>query len=410
MTFYNWLASTLLGDKVKKYGMCKTVPFFLFCIPWILCARHTLAAEHALALPTLTAAAESGLEISVGEPRMISGSEGYHWFPATMLQLKDGSILLGFSVSPDAHTENLVEGSPQALLRSIDGGENWFLQRSFAGYREGVPTMALDDGLLLSLKFVLRMKASGEIFTYTWVSRDGGKTFDGLTETPMTFPEIPQERLGAGGGRYAILALEGKCFQHKNADLMCTLDGRFQGDAKSRSMLIRSTNKGTSWSYVSTVARDPEIDFVEPAITSLPNGDLLCMIRTGSGKPMYQTRSMDGGQTWTQPVSTGVNGVRPMLVVMSNGVVACSYGRVSSTLSSRDRWTNPSLGDQIMFSLDSGETWTEPTIIYDGPSTGYTSIVEVKPGKLLYVYYSLRYGWSRTKNRIMMVNVKVTRK
>ena len=393
--------------RAKIPGMSKRLPGLLFCIPLILCARYTLPAGPGSVLPTLTAEAESGLEILVGEPRVISASEGYHWFPATMLELKDKSILLGFSVSPDTVAENLVEGSTHALLRSIDRGENWFLQKSLAGHGAVVPSLVLDDGLLLGLHYILRRKAGGQLFTYSWVSRNNGRTFEGPTETPMEFPQVPQERPGQRSVPYALLYVDGKCFQEKTGDLLCTVDGKFQGDKKYRSMLIRSRDRGASWSYVSTVAQDPSIDFNEPAITSLPNGDLLCMIRTGSGKPMYYCRSTDG-QTWSTPVSAGVNGVRPMLVAMSNGVVACSYGRVN--VSSRDRLTNPSLGDQIIFSLDSGETWTEPTIIYDGPSTGYTSILEVRPGELLYVYDALRYGWHSTKNRIMRVNIKVRRR
>ena len=45
-----------------------------------------------------------------------------------------------------------------------------------------------------------------------------------------------------------------------------------------------------------------------------------------------------------------------------------------------------------------------------GPARGYTSILEVRPGELLYVYDALRYGWHSTKNRIMRVNIKVRRR
>ena len=115
---------------------------------------------------------------------------------------------------------------------------------------------------------------------------------------------------------------------------------------------------------------------------------------------MFQSRSTDGGQTWSKPVSAGVNGVRPQMVLMSNGVIACSYGRVSHP---------PSLGDQVMFSLDGGETWTHHTTIYHGPSTGYTSMAEVRPGELLYAYDVLGFGWTR-RNNIMTANIKVERK
>jgi hypothetical protein len=68
------------------------------------------------------------------------------------------------------------------------------------------------------------------------------------------------------------------------------------------------------------------------------------------------------------------------MCLLSNGVLACSYGRP---------------GNRIMFSADgTGRKWTDRLQIYEythghskhGGSFGYTGIVEVQPGKLLYVY------------------------
>ena len=59
---------------------------------------------------------------------------------------------------------------------------------------------------------------------------------------------------------------------------------------------------------------------------------------------------------------------------MTGGVLACSYGRP---------------GNRIMFSADgTGREWTDWIQIYEYQrgSFGYTSIVEVQPGKLLFVY------------------------
>ena len=59
---------------------------------------------------------------------------------------------------------------------------------------------------------------------------------------------------------------------------------------------------------------------------------------------------------------------------MTNGVLACSYGRP---------------GNRIMFSVDgTGRQWTDRLKVYEYPrgSFGYTGIVEVAPGQLLFVY------------------------
>jgi hypothetical protein len=59
---------------------------------------------------------------------------------------------------------------------------------------------------------------------------------------------------------------------------------------------------------------------------------------------------------------------------MTGGVLACSYGRP---------------GNRILFSADgTGRKWTDCIQIYEYQrgSFGYTGIVEVQPGQLLYVY------------------------
>ena len=98
-----------------------------------------------------------------------------------------------------------------------------------------------------------------------------------------------------------------------------------------------------------------------------------------------------------------VCGVRPRLRQLSNGVIACSYGRVTSP---------PSLGDQIIFSTDGGQTWTDPTVLYHGPSTGYTCMLEIRPNELLLVYDTQCFGWvdrPGVANAIMSVTIGVER-
>ena len=95
----------------------------------------------------------------------------------------------------------------------------------------------------------------------------------------------------------------------------------------------RSTDGGRTFEPVRVF--HPEIDgepvgdqgFCEPDMVILANGDILCMMRTGSRSPMYQSRSTDGGSTWTTPESIGWPGVKPDLQLLTNGVLACSSGR-----------------------------------------------------------------------------------
>ena len=114
-----------------------------------------------------------------------------------------------------------------------------------------------------------------------------------------------------------------------------------------------------------------------------------------------QARSTDGGKTWGEFKETGSLGVDPDLWLMSNGVLACSYGRP---------------GNRIMFSIDgTGKEWADRLKIYEYTrgSFGYTGIVEVEPNKLLFVYdrhdaYP-EYGGKRT-TAIQGVTITVRRK
>lgn len=86
---------------------------------------------------------------------------------------------------------------------------------------------------------------------------------------------------------------------------------------------------------------------------------------------MKQVFSHDAGKTWSTPTKLEVGKVLPDLVLMSNGVLACSYGRPASCL---------------MFSLDGGKTWPSHHVISEKVGFNYTSIREISPGKLLYIH------------------------
>lgn len=97
--------------------------------------------------------------------------------------------------------------------------------------------------------------------------------------------------------------------------------------------VARSSDGGKTFEHIHTfdpnMSGEPVGDegFCEPYMVVLANDDILCMMRTGSRSTMYQSRSTDGGQTWSDPVSIGWPGVKPALRLLSNGVLACSSGR-----------------------------------------------------------------------------------
>lgn len=151
-----------------------------------------------------------------------------------------------------------------------------------------------------------------------------------------------------------------------------------------------SIDEGNSWvnigripfvkDGISNVKGDGE--FTEPAFEILKDSTFVCIMRSGSSSPMYQSFSYDRGRTWTKPNPFTPNGVKPKLLLLNNGVLALVSGRP---------------GIQIRFSLDgTGRKWTEPIDMIpfmneDGTYTrdvscGYPSVLDADDNSFYLVY------------------------
>ena len=182
----------------------------------------------------------------------------------------------------------------------------------------------------------------------------------------------------------------------------------------SRLGLIRSVDGGRTWDQFSVVAavepgakpwpwmggEGPD----ESGLVRLADNRLYEIFRTGSPGYMGQAWSSDDGRTWTVPAPTPFKGVAPRIRRLSNGVLACTYGRPGPVT--------------VVFNLDgTARTWSHLTPLFTGMSTRYTDLIEIGPGKLLVVYDSVPYGWDRipdadttSLNRVYGTFVDVQRK
>ena len=181
--------------------------------------------------------------------------------------------------------------------------------------------------------------------------------------------------------------LYGTLLEMENGDLLTAFHGHVGTPSEMEpyftTLVVRSTDGGKTFEHVWHFS--PEIDgelvgdqgFCEPDLEVLANGDILCMMRTGSGSPMYQSRSTDGGWTWSEPMCIGWQGVKPHLRLLKNGVLACSAGR--------GVYGQPQI-THAMFSIDgTGEVWEYPFAFHTGPGCSYTSNME-RDGKFYVVY------------------------
>ena len=105
-------------------------------------------------------------------------------------------------------------------------------------------------------------------------------------------------------------------------------------------LYLQSVDSGYTWDVLSEILyqpdreADPHADqrdgFTEPEFNFMPDGSVLCLIRThdllGVG-PLYWSRSLDSGETWSHPRVLDDCGVWPRMLTLGNGVTLASYGR-----------------------------------------------------------------------------------
>ena len=113
--------------------------------------------------------------------------------------------------------------------------------------------------------------------------------------------------------------------------LMGAIAYGLNGDATDvASVLIRSTDKGKSWKYVSTIADDPGGKlggFVEPGIVRTKTGRIVAGLRNhGPDNAIWTTYSDDDGKTWAPVKKTDMIGHPVDLIQLSDGRLMASYG------------------------------------------------------------------------------------
>ncbi len=303
-------------------------------------------------------------EIGIAAPEAKPGKP----LPPTRPYLYDvgqGVLMLSVAQGPDAIFE------PYGVLRSTDAGKTWVpvkdLQfKTFAPQ----PHLRLPDDSILG---VSRWNVKYEPGTYVGMSY----RFDPKGESFTLFENLIRVPKDAG----QIVAFDRDIWDLGNGKIMTATYTRATGDYAA--YLLMSTDAGATWNHFSTIGVGPE-----PSVVRFSDTKMMAILRTLSFGPLLQTWSHDGGQTWTTPIALEEGSVAPDMVLMSNGVLACSYGRP---------------GSNLMFSTDQGQTWIHHTVITDSGGFNYTALREISPGRLLYVH-------DAPKLKSLYVDVKVTKK
>ncbi len=216
----------------------------------------------------------------------------------------------------------------------------------------------LSDGTWISHRYLFRVneEQTGEGFILR--SSNDGATW---SKHETLLAEVP-----FAADKFA--GMWGHILEMPDGRLLCGVYGRVQGRAKYINGIVESTDGANNWRYLSHLCSDSSLGNEGPDemnLVRLESGELLSVFRTGTSprSHMHQARSTDGGKTWSQRRDLRSVGVSPQLLLLTNGVLVCTYG-------TRDV--------HVMASWDgTGRDWSKPQLIYKGEGSGYTDLQAV---------------------------------
>ncbi len=308
-------------------------------------------------------------KITLGEPVVVhqASPDVKRWGPwqfPHIERLVDGRLHIEYHIEADSVT---AYGLPSGHALSSDDGKTW----------EAARDMGASGGLLLSngdrLRPVqLRSRKRDEVALPEPIAaheRASGQTtyIYRAADLPQAFSGWRFSRLSRGqtnwGAETATVRIPGEIrivregvfvfwpsFHHGR--LRIAPDGSIwaalhiirivEGTVQQQSdiLFLRSSDQGYRWDVLSEIpyqpdeGADPQADkrdgFTEPEFNFMPDGTVLCLMRTHDGLgvgPLYWSRSPDNGRTWSQPNVFDACGVWPRTLTLNNGVTLAAYGR-----------------------------------------------------------------------------------
>ena len=185
-------------------------------------------------------------------------------------------------------------------------------------------------------------------------------------------------------------AAHGTPVQLADGTILITVYARYAETEAYQAEVYASGDGGGTFVRRGVIAEPADgFAFTEAALAQAADGTLVAVLRRDGGPyaTLWQSRSADGGITWTPArelrfagLDCVVRGVAPRLLLMPGGALVLSAGRP-------DNW--------LAISPDgTGEQWLEPRVTYhnrDGiwdahGSSGYTGIAAVGPHRLIQVF------------------------
>ena len=171
------------------------------------------------------------------------------------------------------------------------------------------------DGDLVMFVMKARRVGTPESHVHPIRSSDGGLTWGPMGEELALFGAFTEPHTMD----HALITNDGHW-------MLPIYGGDEPGDSTYAAVAF-SSDMGRTWGHKTVVARSSEIVFYEPAVTRLPDGRFMAVIRTQDPPfDSYQSYSADEGRTWTEPCHLSHSRDRPRSCSnLRSGDIACFY-------------------------------------------------------------------------------------
>ncbi|MEJ7767247.1 MAG: sialidase family protein [Chitinophagaceae bacterium] len=221
-----------------------------------------------------------------------------------MLSTKAGTLVVQAQLREKPFpSSRMTFHSKLGTVVSRDGGRSWKripLKPGDNGLNMEGDAVQLRDGTILALDtYVTPGNKPNEGLGLLYTSNDDWQTLNGPDEVTFNMPGVSFRGSSDDGGHpHEAARLHRTILELPNGDLLATIYGWWKGDTtsapyqttmkKTRSVLLRSTNRGKHWEQVSTIAVDPVVGtegLGEPTLVRIGQGPnacrLFCFMRSG---------------------------------------------------------------------------------------------------------------------------------
>lgn len=329
---------------------------------------------------------------------VIYQDEGYNTFPSITVD-SEGALCVAFRHAPDRRAQNNghvthMDWEAQGyLVRSTDGGETFGPPKSIyaqenRSLQDPCITRLSNGNIMVTTFFWQVTDAQKQQMlcdvlpyhyyefidsidgrkaymdgTYSLISRDNGKSFDGPYLTEKGY------------------ACRGQALQLPNGTILSPLYGR-KGEYKETRVVIYSSQDGMHWRPYSYVWHDPKdiLPMQEPTLFRTKSGKLVCFIRTP--KTLHVSSSYDDGLTWDEPVATDIPSNVPYHALqLQSGNVLLTYALREKPFGIRAL---------LLDGECNGIQRSNEIVLRDdapGGDIGYNSAAQLPNGDVLAIYY-----------------------